>query len=201
MYTMMTSVYNELGVIHQSEHRLQPARIVRLSKQDKLTVTQIFEKTNNSCRNNSKSPCHFCLHIALYMYIRVLETVFKSRGFYLWTKLLPVGEISNHKTAILQTESAELTPPPSQCPVFPHSHVLGGGAKFSGQNSVGSDYGHSQTGFVDGDGEYCCSGQNSGGTEFGHSQTGVRGGGGGGVRDRTAMYWIWPLTDRCWGWG
>lgn len=113
MYTMMTSEYNEIGVIHQSEHRLQPARIVRLSKQDKLTVIQIFEKTNNSCRNNSKSPCHFCLHIALYMYIRVLETVFKSRGFYLWTKLLPVGEISNNKTAILQTESAELTPPPN----------------------------------------------------------------------------------------
>ena len=45
MYTMMTSVYSEIGVIHQSEHRLQPARIVRLSKQDKLTVTQIFEKT------------------------------------------------------------------------------------------------------------------------------------------------------------
>lgn len=57
--------------------RLQPDGIVRLSEQDKLTVAQIFEKTNNSYRNNSKSSCHFCLLIALYsvMFVRVLETV------------------------------------------------------------------------------------------------------------------------------
>ena len=77
--------------------------------------------------------------------------------------------------------------PPLPMSCFPPQSRVGGGAKFSGQNSVGSDYGHSQTGFVDGDGEYCCSGQNSGGTEFGHSQTGVWGGGRGGVLDRTAV--------------